>query len=369
MIQALYSIFLRWKDFYKKGFIMKLKFYFWSSVFIGILSFILVFQTVLLPFVTGVILAYFLDPIVDFLKKKNISRSLGAVITLLLFSVFLTSLLLLFVPLVLSQVEGFAVKIVEFIGNFQTRVEPLLAPILDNYATKDIEATLLPFAKAHVKSAFVFSQSLVQSLSSHGASLIGFFSMLFVMPIVAFYLLRDWEVLIDKLAHLIPRRYLDITNIQAKKIDDVLSGYLRGVASVCLILGIFYAVSLKIIGVEFGIIIGLLSGILSFIPYVGAAFGFVLGVSFAYLQFTSLLPVLAVVGVFGAGQLLEGNILTPKLVGDKIGVHPVWIIFALFAGGSLFGFLGIMLAVPVAAILGVLVRFAIETYVSSKLYD
>ncbi|MHA1539529.1 MAG: AI-2E family transporter [Alphaproteobacteria bacterium] len=343
---------------------MKLKLYFWGAVFLGILAFLITFQAILLPFVTGVILAYLLDPVVDFLEKKKISRSSGAIITLTLFAVVLASLVLLFVPLVLSQVEGFAVKIVEFVGTFQTKAGPLLSPLLES----DLK-TLLPFAKAHIESALLLSQSLVQSISSSGASLIAFLSMFFVMPIVAFYILRDWEKLIAKLTTLIPRRYLDVTKIQAKKIDDVLSGYLRGVASVCFILGIFYAISLKIIGVEFGIIIGLLSGILSFIPYVGSAFGFVLGTAFAYLQFTTLWPVMAVVGVFGIGQLIEGNILTPKLVGDKIGVHPVWIIFALFAGGSLFGFLGIMLAVPIAAVLGVLVRFALELYLSSSLYS
>jgi len=193
-------------------------------------------------------------------------------------------------------------------------------------------------------------------------------SLLLITPVVAFYMLRDWDAFVKKVDDLLPKRYKHSIEKQAKEIDCILSSFIRGQLSVCVLLGLFYAVGLYIVGLDLGILVGFLAGIISFIPYVGSIFGFVVSVAIAFAQFDSLMPIAQVVGVFMVGQFIEGNFLTPNLVGESVGLHPVWIMFALLAGGVLLGFLGLMIAVPVAAIIGVLVRHAIENYKQSSLY-
>ena len=201
-----------------------------------------------------------------------------------------------------------------------------------------------------------------------GFALVNILSLLLITPIVAFYMLRDWDKFIAQVDSLLPKKSKKSIEKQAKEIDNILSSFIRGQFSVCVLLGSFYAIGLYIVGLDLGVLVGFLAGIISFIPYVGSITGFLISILIAFAQFDSLMPILQVVGVFAVGQFIEGNFLTPNLVGDSVGLHPVWIMFALLTGGVLLGFLGLMIAVPVAAIIGVLTRHAIENYKESSLY-
>jgi len=194
-------------------------------------------------------------------------------------------------------------------------------------------------------------------------------SLLFITPVVAFFLLRDWDRILARIDSWLPRRHAPVIRAQAAKVDETLSGFVRGQGTVCLLLGVFYAIALALVGLDFGLVIGVLIGLISFVPYAGAMIGAVLSIGLAAVQFGDWTHVLIIAGIFVFGQAVEGNVLTPKLVGDRVNLHPVWVIFALLAFGSLFGFVGVLLAVPIAAILGVLVRFALERYLASPLYD
>lgn len=208
----------------------------------------------------------------------------------------------------------------------------------------------------------------MRSVITNGFALINILSLVLITPIVAFYMLRDWDTFVAKVDSLLPKQSKKSIEKQAREIDRILASFIRGQLSVCVLLGTFYAVGLYIVGLDLGVLVGFLAGIISFIPYVGTIFGFVVSMAIAFAQFDNMMQILQVAGVFLVGQFIEGNFLTPKLVGDSVGLHPVWVMFALLAGGVLLGFLGLMIAVPVAAIIGVIMRHAIENYKQSSLY-
>jgi predicted PurR-regulated permease PerM len=214
------------------------------------------------------------------------------------------------------------------------------------------------------------SGTLLQNIWSSGLAVVNILSLIFVTPVVTFYILRDWDRLIAKANGLLPPAYAFTIRQQAKEIDRTLSGYIRGQTHVCLLLGIFYSIGLSLAGLEFGLFIGMATGILSFIPYVGMLFGFLTGMLMAYFQFDgSLIHLGLIASIFIIGQVLEGNVVAPKLVGDRVGLHPIWLIFGMLTGAALFGFTGILLAVPVTSVIGVLVRFAVSRYLESDLYQ
>jgi predicted PurR-regulated permease PerM len=211
--------------------------------------------------------------------------------------------------------------------------------------------------------------TFLRSLWSGGQALLSIFSLVVVTPVVAFYLLYDWERMIATVDSWIPLHHRDTVHALAHEMDEAIAGFLRGQTAVCLILGSFYAVGLSVTGLNFGLLIGLLSGIITFIPYVGSMTGLILATGVAIAQFwPEYTPILTVLGIFFVGQFLEGYVLAPKLVGESIGLHPVWLMFALFAFGYLFGFVGLLIAVPLAAIVGVLARFALRQYLASPFY-
>jgi predicted PurR-regulated permease PerM len=209
---------------------------------------------------------------------------------------------------------------------------------------------------------------ILSGLVTGGVAIANLLSLIFITPVVSFYLLRDWDRLVAQVDSCLPRGSVGVVREQAGLIDRTLAGWVRGQFTVCLVLGTYYAAGLTLAGLDFGLVIGLLAGLLSFIPFVGAAVGLVGSVGLALVQFDDWLRIAIVAGVFFVGQAVEGNFLTPRLVGDRVGLHPVWVIFALLAGGALFGFVGVLLAVPVAATLGVLVRFLLQRYLESDMY-
>ncbi len=344
------------------------KFRFWV---VGLLLFaaaLWLLRGVLLPFVAGMAVAYFLDPIADRLERAGASRIVATVVITIGFVVVLVLVLALLVPMLQGQVAAFVARVPGYVEGLVTRAQPLLAQAqdyLDPEQAERLRAALGEFAG----TAIAWFGRVLKDVLAGGVAIVNVLSLLFITPVVTFYFLRDWDRMVATVDGWLPRQSAATIRLQAAEIDRTLAGFLRGQASVCLMLAAFYGIGLTLVGLDVGMILGIAAGLISFIPYVGSIAGFVLGVLLAVAQSQEwVLPAL-VAGVFVVGQAIEGNFLTPKLVGDKVGLHPVWIIFALLAGGSLFGFLGILLAVPVAAVIGVLTRFALSRYLASPLYD
>lgn len=344
------------------------QFTFWLIAIIVFVALLYVLRPILLPFVMGLAIAYFLDPVADWLERLKVPRLAATTIILGVFALVFVLFLLLLLPALGSQIAGFAERLPGYLTNLVQLVDTsgpdwLKEWIASNKAS--IEQQLTSFARDLAGWIAV----VLQQIWSGSMAVLNVVSLLIVTPVVAFYMLNDWDRMIAVVDRWMPRDHADVLRDLARQIDDALAGFVRGQGSVCLILGIFYAVSLSIVGLNFGMLIGLISGLISFIPYVGSITGFVIAGGVALVQFPpDWISVGLVLGLFVAGQFVEGNFLSPKLVGDRVGLHPVWLMFALFAFGYLFGFVGLLLAVPLAAAIGVLLRFAIRSYMVSTLY-
>lgn len=312
-------------------------------------------------------IAYFLDPVADRLEKWGLSRLMATVVVTAGIVAALVAALLLLVPLLQAQVVSFLARLPGYIDMLRNAAEPVIAMAMERLPPDQVE-TLREQASGFIGSALTFIGSVLKGVLSGGFALLNLLSLVFITPVVAFYQLRDWDRMVAKVDSWLPRDHAETIRAQCRAIDKTLAGFLRGQASVCLVLGAFYAAGLTIVGLDLGLLVGLGAGIISFIPYLGTISGFVVGIGLALAQFDTYTPVALVAGVFIVGQFLEGNFLTPKLVGDRIGLHPVWVIFALLAGGALFGFVGILLAVPVAAVIGVLARFFLGQYLGSPYF-
>jgi predicted PurR-regulated permease PerM len=337
---------------------------------IGLLIFLLLLyllRGVMLPFVAGMAVAYFLDPACDWLEKKGSSRMVATTFITAGFFLVATLLLILLAPLAYGQMVELFEKVPGYVAAVRDKIAPLfvrLAPYIGDGSVSELQQTLAASTGDAVKWLARFIGGLVTKLDAV-ANLV---SLLVITPIVSFYLLRDWDHLVAKVDSWLPRAHVETIRQQFREIDRTLAGFLRGQVTVCLILGSFYGVGLSLAGLDFGFIIGFGTGLVSFVPFFGMLLGFIVGLAVAIAQFDSWLSVGLVAAVFMVGQIIEGNFLTPKLVGERVGLHPVWVIFALLAGGALFGFLGILLAVPSAAVVGVLVRFGMDQYLGSPLY-
>src|SRR4051812_11202486 len=324
---------------------------------------------ILLPFVVGAALAYVLDPLADRLQRIGLGRLGATILILVTFVLFFALALLVLVPIALNQIVSFA----EHMPGYVSRLQSLLAehggPIVRRIGGEEALAQLQRSIGDLVGQGANWVATFARSLWTGGKAVVGVVSIFIVTPVVAFYLLVDWDRMIATVDSWVPPRHRPTVRQLAREMDGALSGFLRGQSALCLILGAFYATGLWLIGLNFGALIGMLSGLISFIPYVGSLTGLVLAVGVALVQF---LPdwtmVIATLGIFFAGQFIEGNILSPKLVGASVGLHPVWVMFALLAFGSLFGFVGLLLAVPLAAIVGVLGRYALQRYQQSPFY-
>jgi predicted PurR-regulated permease PerM len=343
---------------------------FWIAALIGLLVFVYVFSGILLPFVAGMILAYLLDPIADRIEQFGMNRLLAALVILAAFLVIFVLVLILVLPLLghqlaalLQSLPGYVTTLQEFIARKIDLAGD--TPALLGMSTSDLKSSL---GGLLTQGAQWFG-TMLTSIWSGGQALMSILALLVVTPVVAFYMLLDWDRMVVEIDGWIPRRHVDTVRHLAREMDDGVSGFIRGQVSVCLILGAYYAIGLTVVGLSFGLLIGIFIGIISFIPYVGATIGLVLSMGLAVAQFWPEWPMIAAVAaVFAVGQFVEGNILQPKLIGEHVGLHPVWLMFALFAFGSLFGFVGMLIAVPAAAAVGVLARFAISRYLASPFY-
>lgn len=339
---------------------------FWLVTFIVVVGFLWLLSDILLPFIAGMALAYLLNPLTNRLERLGVSRTVAALLIIGVVVLTFIVLALLIVPLLADQLSALISNIPGYVARLQSLLadpsQPWLRRLMGPGDTSKTMSDL-------VGQGAVWLAAFVRSLWSGGRALISIFSLVVVTPVVAFYLICDWPRIVTTVDNWIPLPHRDTVHQIANDIDTAIAGYVRGQTGVCLLLGSYYAVALSVVGLNFGLLIGLISGLISFIPYVGSMTGLVLSVGVAIAQFwPDWTWVLVVLGIFLVGQFVEGNILAPKFVGENIGLHPVWLMFAMFAFGYLFGFVGLLVAVPLAAAIGVLVRFALRRYRASPLY-
>ncbi|MGO4916241.1 AI-2E family transporter [Pseudogemmobacter sp. W21_MBD1_M6] len=318
---------------------------------------------VILPFVLGGAIAYCLDPIADRIERLGTSRAVATVIITLLAFILFILLALLVIPTLIQQTTALIGAAPDLFQSLQAFLTERFPSLMDSSST--VRQSLQSIGTA-IESR---GAEVLNGLVSSAMSLLNIVVLLVIVPVVAFYLLLDWDNMVAKVDDLLPRDHAPVIRSLAKQIDRTLAAFIRGQGTVCVILGTYYAAALMLAGLQFGAVVGAIAGLISFIPYVGAVVGGGLALALAVFQFWGDWVMLAVIGgIFIAGQMVEGNILTPKLVGGSVGLHPVWLIFALSVFGALFGFVGMLVAVPVAASLGVIARFAVAEYKNGLLY-
>ncbi|MBU6234674.1 MAG: AI-2E family transporter [Alphaproteobacteria bacterium] len=339
---------------------------FWIVVVALLGSFLWLFQGILTPFVLGMVIAYLLNPLVKKLQQYGWPRW-AAVLTLLTSFLLVMGLGIgLLVPVLMREAAQLAQDIPAWLNASQQWATATAAKLGISNPTDT--AAVVQNIQDQAGNILKASRNILTGVVAGGAAILSFFSFLFLMPIVAFYMMLDWPKLVARFNDLLPRGKAPTVNTLMGQADQTLAGFIRGQLTVCMLLGLFYGIGLSLIGLKFGFVIGLLAGILSIMPYVGSGFGLLAAVGVAWFTTGDPVMVLSALLVFAIGQFIEGNFLTPKLVGENIGLHPLWVIFALMAGGSLLGFTGLLIAVPVAAVIGVLVRFAIAEYKKSHYY-
>jgi predicted PurR-regulated permease PerM len=337
---------------------------------IGLAVFLLLLyllRGVMLPFVAGMAVAYFLDPTCDWLEKKGCSRMFATSFITASFFLLALLLLVLLAPMAFGQIVDLLERIPQYAAAIPEKVKPLLERLKPYIGEEGVEEILAVF-KASTGDAVKWLGRMAGGLVTQLEALANLLSLLLITPVVSFYLLRDWDHLVAKVDSWLPRGHVETIREQFREIDKTLAGFVRGQVTVCLVLGLFYGIGLSLVGLEFGFIVGFATGLVSFVPFFGMLVGFVVGMGLAIAQFDGWIHVGLVAAVFMAGQVIEGNFLTPKMVGERVGLHAVWVIFALLACGALFGFVGVLLAVPLAAVVGVLVRFGVGRYLESPLY-
>lgn len=339
---------------------------FWAAVLVGVIAFIWLLYPILLPFVAGMALAYLLDPLANRIERLGVNRIVATLVIIVAFGAVLTALAILIIPALAVQ----AVALIESLPSYLERLRSIVTDPNRPWLSKLVGAGLPDLqVSTFVKEAAGASAGFLRSLWSGGQVVISAVSLLVVAPVVAFYLLVDWNKMVRTLDHWLPRDHAETIRMLAREIDAAIAGFVRGQTGVCIILGVCYAVPFALIGLNFGLLIGIGTGLASFIPYVGTFIGMLIALIVAVVQFwpdwTPILMVLAVGAICG---VLESYVLSPYLVGPSVGLHPIWMMFALFTFSYLFGFVGLIVAIPISAAVGVLVRFALKQYLASRMY-
>ena len=344
------------------------QFGFWVGALFTLIAVLWLFSDILLPFLAGMVLAYFLDPVADALERLGLSRLASTLIILVCVILMFVLVLLLVLPILGDQIANFATNLPSYIKSLIklfNDLAPQWAKDMIARSGADVQGSVTDIAGR----AAGWIAALLASIWSGGLALVNILSLLVVTPIVAFYMLNDWDKMVAKVDHWLPREHQETIRSLFRQINEALAGFIRGQGTVCASLAVFYAIALTLVGLNFGLLIGLAAGMLSFIPFVGALIGGIAAIGTGLVQFwPDWTSVLMVFGVFALGQFIEGNFLSPKLVGNRVGLHPVWLMFALVAFGYLFGFVGLLLAVPLAAAVGVIIRFGLAKYLKSPLY-
>jgi predicted PurR-regulated permease PerM len=341
---------------------------FWVAALIVLIALIWLLSDVLLPFVAGMALAYLLNPLARRAERLGIPRGISALIVVTVVIVALVVAAMLIVPVLSVQLAAFVEALPGYIAKLQALVTDPGRPWLSKIVGEGLPDPGKSMGGL-VSQGSGFITGFLASLWSGGRAVFSILSLLVITPVVAFYLLVDWDRVVETVDGWIPVPHRATIRGLAREIDDAIAGFMRGQAVICLILAAFYAIGLTFTGLKSGFLIGLMTGLLSFIPYVGALTGFLIAAIVALAQFwPDFAQIGMVVGIFLIGQALEGYVLSPNLVGAKVGLHPVWMMFALIAAGYLFGFVGLFIAIPLAATIGVLARFAVRKYRESPIY-
>ena len=340
---------------------------FWLAALAVFILVLWLLSEILLPFVAGAAIAYLLTPLADRIERLGVHRLAASLLIITIVVMAIVLLILLVAPVLGGQLSSF----IENIPGYVTKLQSLLSDPSRPWVQKLLGAGFSADKSIGdlVTQGVGWLTTFLKSLWSGGRALVSVFSLIVVTPVVAFYMIYDWHSMIRTVDSWVPLHQRVTVRQLAREIDAAIAGFVRGQTAVCLILGSFYAVALTLSGLNFGLLIGLISGLITFIPYVGSMTGLILALGVAVAQFwPEYSLILIVLGIFLVGQFLEGNVLAPKLVGESVGLHPVWLIFALLAFGYLFGFVGLLVAVPLAATIGVLARFALRRYLESSLY-
>jgi predicted PurR-regulated permease PerM len=337
-----------------------------AAIVVAVLIYFL--QPVLLPFAAGAAIAYLLDPIVGRLQRLGLARSAATAILLVAFFAMFVAVVALLLPVMERQLVRLFAVLPDILARLQSAAVTRLERFGVSLEPLD-RAAIEQAARSHAREALRWGGAILSGMWAGGTALLGVLSLLLITPVSAFYLLRDWPRLLAQIDSLLPRGRAEAVRARAREIDRTLAGFVRGQVAVCLALAMIYGVGLSIVGLEFGLLVGLSAGALSVIPYLGVIVGLVVAVALALFQFESWQGLMGVAAVFAVGQVLESVVLTPRLVGESVGLHPIWIVFSILAGGTLFGFLGLLLAVPAAAAGGVLIRAAVAHYRTTSFYS
>ena len=326
------------------------------------------FASVLAPFVAAAGIAYVLDPPTTRLTRLGLGRGIAALLVILALLAAVLLFALLLYPLILQQIGLLLGRIPQYVQLLQRWASEVITDLQTNFGSDVVNDKLRDLVSGQAGNMLTVMASALTSVTGAGFAIFNVLTLAVVTPVVGFYLLRDWPRVIGMVNSWLPHRYADAIRSQAREVDRILSAWVRGQALCCLILALYYASALTVAGLDLGLIVGMAAGLLSFIPYVGSISGSVTALGLALAQFPHWQGVIVVGGVLVAGQILEGYVLYPRFLGDRVELPAVWVIFALFAGGAAFGFLGVMLAVPVAATIGVLCRYWLRRYLASPLY-
>jgi predicted PurR-regulated permease PerM len=339
----------------------------WLAIATAFGVIVYVLRQPLVPFIAGLAVGYLFDPLADRLEAARVPRGIAAALIVVGFLLVFVGVLVVLIPLLSAQITEFIGRLPAYADMAEAWIAPQVADLKARLGHEQAER-LDTFLRSYAGSLTTWAGKLVSNVLSGGAAVLNVLGLLVITPVVAFYLLRDWDRLVARVDDLLPERGGDQIRRIARDIDHRLSGFIRGQVIVCLILGAWYATGLLLIGLDFGLLLGLGAGLISVIPYVGNLVGLGASLAVAFAQFDGWLNPILVAAVFGSGQIIEGYFVQPKIIGDRVGLHPVWLMFAVIAGSALLGITGALLAVLVAAIAGVLVRYAVEKYRQSPLY-
>jgi len=340
---------------------------FWVCLLAALVLALWLLSAILLPFVLGMAIAFFLDPMANWLERHGLSRTFATTIIVVGFYGVVGVLLILLVPTLLEQVGALIARLPTYLTAVHAKLQPTIDWLLAHVDLANGSDYTKPLEAAQGMAGVL--GALLNRILERSLAIANLIALLSITPLVAFYLLRDWPKMVATIDDWLPRQHAETIRQQAREIDRVLAGFARGSATVCLLLAAYYGIALSLVGLEFGLTIGLTAGAVSFVPYIGTIFGLTSSVGVALFQFwPDWVMIFVVLAIFVAGQVVMDYVLTPRLVGEQVGLHPLWVIFGLFAGGALFGFVGLLIAVPVCAVIGVLTRFAIARYKESPLY-
>jgi len=341
---------------------------FWIATFAATTAVVVLLHQVLLPFVAGMVLAYLLDPLASRIERLGVNRAVATLAIIAFAFALITAIIILTVPVIIRELSHFVGQFPLYVGRVHTLATDPDRPWLSKIVGEGLNETERSIGEL-TKFASGWLDSILRSVWSGGRALISVLSIGIVTPIVACYLLYDWNKMVATIDNWVPPTHRETVRALAREIDQTISGFVRGQSTLCLVLAVYYALALRLIGLEHGILIGITAGLISFIPYLGSLSGLIVSTCIAIAQFSpDWRPIWLVPVIFVVGQSLADYVLAPYLVGRRVHLNPVWVMFALFAFGYLFGFVGLLIAVPLASAIGVLTRFALRTYYASSLY-